>query len=72
MTPDIGPYFWLLFKALTLLGLVIYIIFAVVVVRQEQLMTKVLEAASEKMLRILALLHLAASIFIFFLALVIL
>lgn len=72
MMPDVGSYFWLIFKLLTLLGLAIYVIFAVVVVRQEQLMTKVLEAASEKMLRVFALFHLAASIFVFFLALVIL
>jgi hypothetical protein len=59
-------------KLMTLLGLGIYIVFAFVIVRQEQLMSKVIEAQSEKILSVLAWLHLGAAVVIFFLALLIL
>jgi len=63
---------WFGMKLMTLIGLGIYIIFAFVMVRQEQLMSKTLEAASEAILRILTLLHLGAAVVVFFLALLIL
>jgi uncharacterized membrane protein len=59
---------WLIIKILTIVGLSLYAIYAWIIVRQEQLMSKVLAASSESLLRILALLHLAAAIGIILLA----
>ena len=73
MTPDnVGSFVWLGMKLMTLVGLGIYTVFAFVIVRQEQLMSKVIEAQSEKILSILAWLHLGISVVVFFLALLIL
>jgi hypothetical protein len=49
-------------KVFAILGLGLYTAFAVVVVRQEQLMANVLEEYSESFLRILTLIHLFAAI----------
>lgn len=62
----------LLLKTFTLIGLAVYAIFGIIIVRQEHLMANVLEEATEPVLRILVYIHLAASIGLFFLALVIL
>jgi hypothetical protein len=73
MTPEnVGSVVWLGMKLMILIGLGIYIVFAAVIVRQEQLMSKVLEASSEKILSLLAWLHLGASLVVFLLALLIL
>ena len=73
MTPEnAGSMMWIGLKLMTLLGLGIYIVFAIVIVRQEQLMAKVIEAQSEKILSVLAWLHLGMSVVVFFLALLIL
>jgi len=73
MTPEnIGSIVWLGTKLMILIGLGIYIVFAGVIVRQEQLMSKVLEASSEKILSLLTWLHLGASLVVFLLALLIL
>ena len=64
--------FWLFLKTLTILGFIIYTVFAVVMVRQEHLMSNVLEEAFEKVLRIFAYIHLVAAIFMIVLALLIL
>jgi uncharacterized membrane protein YdjX (TVP38/TMEM64 family) len=61
-----------LVKLLVLSGLGIYIVYAAVIVRQEQLMTKTVKAASYKILRVFALLHLAAALLIFVLAIILL
>lgn len=62
----------LLLKIFALIGLAVYAIFGIIIVRQEHLMANVLEEATEPVLRILVYIHLAASIGLFFLALVIL
>jgi hypothetical protein len=73
MTPQALPAFaWLLLKILTLLGVAVYVVFAGVMVRQERLMANVLEEGFEPVLRILTYVHLAMSVAVFFLALVIL
>jgi len=73
MTPDnVGSLVWMGMKLMTIVGLGIYIVFAFVIVRQEQLMAKVLEAQSEKILSLLTWLHLGASLVVFILALFIL
>jgi len=70
MTPTV--FALLVLKILTVTGLVVYCIFAGVVVRQEQLMADVLEESFEPVLRILALIHLIASLLILILAIVLL
>jgi len=73
MTPDnVGYLAWMGMKLMALVGLGIYIVFAFVIVRQEQLMSKVLEAQSEKILSVLSWIHLGVSVVVFFLALLIL
>jgi hypothetical protein len=73
MTPEtVGSMVWLGMKLMTLVGLGIYTVFAFVIVRQEQLMSKVLEAKSEKILSVLTWLHLGASLVVFMLALLLL
>ncbi len=62
----------LILKIIVLIGLAVYAIFGIIIVRQEHLMANVLEEATEPVLRILVYIHLAASIGLFFLALVIL
>lgn len=72
MTIDVAILGALILKIFVLLGLAVYAIFAVVIVRQESLMAHVLEEAFEPFLRMLAYVHLAAAVGLFFLALVIL
>lgn len=72
MTPDITAYFFIFLKALSLFGLGLYIVFAFVIVRQEQLMAHVLEESFEPVLRLVCVLHLFAAIAIFPLALILL
>lgn len=62
----------IIFKILILIGLVLYIVFAGVLVRQEQLMAHVLEESFEPMIRMLVIGHLIASLVVFLLALVVL
>ncbi|MEJ2441782.1 MAG: hypothetical protein P8Y06_02590, partial [Patescibacteria group bacterium] len=66
----IGVSVWLIIKVLVLLGLAIYAIFALVVLRQIQLMTDTLEVGFETPVRLLGVVHLAFSLLIFVLALI--
>jgi hypothetical protein len=73
MTPQTIPALaWLILKVITLLGIAVYVVFAGVMVRQERLMANVLEEGFEPILRILTYIHLAASVAVFLLAVVIL
>lgn len=72
MTPDIATFAALAFKLFTLLGIVVYIIFAAVMVRQEKLMSDVLEEGFEPFLKLLTWFHLFISIGLFVVALIIL
>lgn len=72
MTPDITNIVFVIFKYLILFGLGLYMVFATVILRQEQLMAQVLEESFEPVLRVAAFFHLAASIGVFVLALLIL
>lgn len=74
MTPEalIGfstffPWGFLKLGILVLLG--IYIVFAAVIVRQEQLMSKIVEVPFSPVLRLVSIVHLIASIGVFFIAL---
>lgn len=62
MIPLIGISIWGIIKGLVLIILALYIIFAVVVVRQVQLMTDTLEVGFEWQLRIISFVHLLFAI----------
>ena len=62
MLPVLGMSIWALIKILVLIILALYIIFALVVVRQVQLMTDTLEVGFEWQLRIIAFIHLIFAI----------
>lgn len=73
MTPDVlGPAFWLVIKLFAVLGVIIYTVFTGVVLRQEQLMAKVLEAGPERAIRMIAWLYFGVSLFVLLLAIVLL
>lgn len=72
MSPDIASIVLILFKFLILFGLALYIVFASVILRQEQLMAHVLEESFEPVLRLASMIHLVASIVVFFLAIILL
>lgn len=72
MNTDITVVAAFILKILFLLGLGVYTVFAVVIVRQEYLMAHVLEESFEPVLRFLVYLHLAVAVGIFLLALVVL
>lgn len=61
---------WFFVKFLFLIGLLLYIAFAVVVVRQVNLMTQTLNVKFESLLRFIALIHLLVAIGIFLLAII--
>lgn len=63
---------WSLVKLFFLFGILIYIVFALVVVRQVSLMTSTVEAPLSASLRVLSWAHLAFAVFVFLLSLVIL
>lgn len=72
MTPPIMTIVLTTIKVLTLVGLGLYSFFAAIMVRQEQLMAAVLEEGFEPVLRLLTILHLAAAVSLFILAIIIL
>jgi hypothetical protein len=72
MTGDITGLVFLLVKALVVFGLGLYIIFAFVILRQEQLMAHVLEETFEPVLRLMSVLHFIASVSVFLLAIILL
>lgn len=69
MTPSVITVILTTVKIFTLVGLGLYGIFAAIIVRQEQLMAAVLEESFEPVLRTLVLVHFAASVGLFLLAL---
>ncbi|KKR86421.1 MAG: hypothetical protein UU34_C0015G0016 [Candidatus Curtissbacteria bacterium GW2011_GWA1_41_11] len=69
MTPSVINAILLTIKTLVLVGLGLYGIFAAIIVRQEQLMATVLEESFEPVLRTLVIVHFAASVGLFLLAL---
>lgn len=73
MNPQEFPViFWLGIKILTIVGLMIYSVFAFVMVRQEGLMADVLEEGFEPVLKILAYSHLALALLMLVLSFIIL
>lgn len=63
---------WGFLKVAILIMLFMYIVFAAVMVRQEQLMAKVVEIPFSPVLRVVALAHLVAAAGLFLLALLLL
>ena len=63
---------WFLVKILFLIGLAIYIAFAVIVIRQVNLMTQALDGGFNFPLKIASWIHLLVAIAVFLLALIIL
>lgn len=57
-------------KIMALLGLSLYALFAGIMVRQEQLMDKVIDETFEPVLRILVILHFAGAVGLILLALI--
>lgn len=55
-------------KVMFLIGLFIYFAFAVIVVRQVRMMSQVLSGVLEGLLNLIAWIHLAAAVFVFALA----
>jgi hypothetical protein len=73
MTPDsLQIAGWIFLKVMMLVAIVIYGVFAAVMVRQEQLMAKVLESSAEPILRILTIVHFFCTVVLFIIALIIL
>ena len=72
MTPELTSAILLTLKVFMLIGLGLYSLFAVVVIRQEQLMAAVLEEGFEPILRLLTILHFAAAVGLLILAIIIL
>lgn len=72
MNTDLTTLAAVILKIFTLLGLGLYGVFAIIIIRQEQLMSHVLEEAFEPVLRALVLVHLIGAIALFFLAVVLL
>lgn len=72
MIPSIGPAIFFVLKIATLVGLGVYAIFAVIMVRQEQLMADVLEEGFEPILRLITLIHLILAIGLIVLAFILL
>jgi hypothetical protein len=62
---------WTILKLFVLLALSIYIVFAVVAIRQVQLMTSTFKTGFELPLKIISLLHLGLVIFIFIIVIII-
>lgn len=60
---------WHLFKIFILIGLLIYMVYAVVVIRQVKIMTTTFETGFEIPLRLISWLHLGLVILIFLVAL---
>lgn len=63
---------WIIGQILFVLGLLLYIAFAVIVWRQVKMMSKTVEGVSEMLIRLLSILHLAFAVGVLILALVIL
>jgi|GEM_PF-2169891 len=73
MTPqDYTSIGFLIAKVCIIMCMILYAIYAWIMVRQEQLMSKVLAETSEAILRLLTIIHLAAAVFVIILALILL
>lgn len=67
-TTFLGESFWGIAKIAVLVCILLYIVFAVVIIRQVRLMTETLDVGFEKAIRLAALIHLISSLALFLLA----
>lgn len=72
ISPDVTSGFWMIAKLIALFALFMYILFALVILRQVTLMTDTLEVGFEEPVRIFALFHLIFALGTFVAAIVIL
>lgn len=72
LLPFIGISVWAIAKVFVVFALILYTIFALVVVRQVQLMTDTLEVGFERPIQVLALIHLLFAVSVLIFALIIL
>lgn len=72
IVPFLGISVWLIAKIAALILLGMYLIFALVVVRQVQLMTDTIEVGFETPIRLFAYLHLIFAVLVFLAALIML
>lgn len=70
ITTMLGNEIWIVVRYMFLMGLALYLLFALVIVRQVGLMTKTLSVGFELPIKFLAYLHLIAAVLLFFLAFV--
>jgi hypothetical protein len=70
--PLLGISIWIIVKAFVLLGLLLYLAFAMVIIRQVQLMVETVEVGFQEAIKILAYVHLAFAVIVLILALIIL
>lgn len=72
MIPVVGITVWSILKVFIIIFMALYIIFALVVVRQVQLMTDTLEVGFEKQLRFVSFVHFLFAVAVLLFALIIL
>lgn len=72
MIPILNISIWVIAKAMVLFALILYIIFAFVIVKQSKIMTETLELGLESVIKGIAFAHMLFSIGTFILALIIL
>ena len=63
---------WMVIKILTVIGLSLYSIYAAIIIRQEELMSKVLAETSEPILRLLSIIHFIAALALILFAIILL
>lgn len=68
--PVLGDSVWVIAKILVLIGIGVYVVFALVVVRQVKIMTETLEVGFEAPIRLFSLALLVVSILVFLFALI--
>lgn len=68
--PILGTSIWLIFKILALILLGMYLIFALVMVKQVQLMTDTLQLGFELPVKVLSYIHFIFAVFVFLAALI--
>lgn len=62
MFDQLPVYIFMIMKIMVLIGLTLYALFAAIMVRQEQLMDKVIDETFEPVLKILVILHLLGAL----------
>ncbi|PIU03499.1 hypothetical protein COT44_03575 [Candidatus Shapirobacteria bacterium CG08_land_8_20_14_0_20_39_18] len=72
LTMFLNAQIWLVVKLFVILALLIYLIFAIVIIRQVDLMTKAINFSLDGILKIIAVIHFVGAIVIFLVALIVL